>query len=125
MFHGPKKQQGMTGLGWMTVIFLICFFAFVGIKIFPVYMENHSVKSIIKAVEQEPNVVRKSSGAVRTMIKKRLLINGIRDLKNENIIIKKFAGVLSVKIEYEVRRPLFGNLDVVMSFKDEFELSSR
>lgn len=125
MFHGPKKQRGMTGLGWMTVIFLICFFAFVGIKISPVYMENYSVKSIIKAVEQEPNLAKKSSGAVRTMIKKRLVINGIRDLKNENIIIKKFAGVLSVKIEYEVRRSLFGNLDVVMSFKDEFELTSR
>ncbi len=125
MFHGPKKQQGMTGLGWMTVIFLICFFAFVGIKLLPVYMENYSVKSIIKAVEQEPNIAKKSAAAVRALINKRLLINGIRDIKKEHISIKKFAGVLSVKIEYEVRKPLFGNMDAVMSFKDEFELASR
>ncbi len=125
MFHGLKKQRGMTGLGWLMVIFLICFFAFIGIKLFPVYMENYSIKNIVKAVKQEPNIAKKSSGAVRTMIRKRLIINSIRDLKNENIIIKKFAGVLSVKIEYEVRKPLFGNLDVVMSFKDEFELTAR
>ncbi len=125
MFHGPKKQQGMTGLGWMTVIFLICFFAFVGIKLLPVYMENYSVKSIIKAVKQEPNIAKKSAAAVRALINKRLLINGIRDIKKEHISIKKFAGVLSVKIEYEVRKPLFGNMDAVMSFKDEFELASR
>ncbi len=125
MFHGPKKQRGMTGLGWMTVIFLICFFAFVGIKLLPVYMENYSVKSIVEAVKQEPNITKKSSGAVRAMIKKRLLINGIRDINNEHITVKKFGGALSVKIEYEVRRPLFGNMDAVMSFKDEFELAGR
>jgi len=125
MFRGPKKQQGMTGLGWMMVIFLICFFAFVGIKLFPVYMENYSIKSIVKDVKQEPNIGKKSTGEVRTMIQKRLIINSIRDLKKEHIIIKKFAGTLSVKIEYEVRRPMFGNLDVVMSFKDEFEMAAR
>jgi len=125
MFQGPKKQRGMTGLGWMMVIFLICFFSFVGIKLFPVYMENYSVKSIVKDLKQEPNFAKKSSGEVRNMINKRLIINSIRDLKKEHITIKKFAGVLSVKIEYEVRKPLFGNLDVVMSFKDEFELAAR
>ncbi len=124
MFRGPKKQRGMTGLGWLMVIFLICFFSFVGIKLFPVYMENYSIKGIVKAVKQEPNIAKKSTGEVRTMIRKRLLINSIRDLKKEHIIIKKFAGNLSVKIEYEVRKPLFGNLDVVMSFKDEFEMAA-
>jgi len=125
MFRGPKKQQGMTGLGWMMVIFLICFFAFIGIKLFPVYMENYSVKNIVKDVQQEPNIAKKSAGEVRTMIRKRLTINSIRDLKKENIIVKKFAGTLSVKIEYEVRRQMFGNLDVVMSFSDEFEMAAR
>ena len=125
MFQGLKKQRGMTGLGWMMVIFLICFFAFVGIKLFPVYMENYSIKSIVKDVKQEPNIAKKSTGEIRTLIRKRLIINSIRDLKKEHIIIKKFAGNLSVKIEYEVRKPLFGNLDVVMSFSDEFETEAR
>ena len=125
MFRGPKKQRGMTGIGWLTVIFLICFFAFVGITLFPVYMENFSIKSIVEDVKKEPNVNKKSTGEVRTMINKRLTINGIRGLKKEHITIKKFAGVLSVKIEYEVRKPLFGNLDVVMSFKDELEMEAR
>jgi hypothetical protein len=124
MFKGPKKQRGMTGLGWLLVIFLICFFSFVGITLFPVYMENYSIKSVVEAVKQEPNVAKKSTSQIRTMIRKRLIINSIRDLKKEHIIIKKFAGNLTVKIEYEVRKPLFGNLDVVMAFKDEFEMAA-
>jgi len=125
MFQGPKKQRGMTGLGWMMVIFLICFFSFIGIKLFPVYMENYSIKSIVKDVQKEPNIAKKNTGEIRTLIRKRLIVNSIRDLKKEHIIVKKFSGKLSVKIEYEVRRALFGNLDVVMSFKDEFEMEER
>ena len=124
MFRSLKKQQGMTGIGVLMIVFLICFFSFITIKIVPVYLDNYSVKSIVKALKEEPNIAKKSTNAVRTMIMKRLRINGILDLKKENIKVKKFAGKLDVSIEYQIRRPLFGNLDVLISFKDAMQVAS-
>jgi len=114
----------MTGLGWLMVLFLIGFFSFLTIKILPIYMENHSVKGIIKALKADPLTAKMSSSAVRTSIMKRLLINGIRDMKREHIKIKKSGGQLDVSIEYEVRRPLFKNIAVIVSFKDSMKAVS-
>jgi hypothetical protein len=40
------------------------------------------------------------------------------------IEISKKPGVLNVTIDYFVRKPMVGNIDVVMTFKEEIELVS-
>ncbi len=124
MLHGLKKQQGMTGLGWLTILFLIGFFAFLGVKIIPIYLENYQVKSVVKSLKQEPMITKKTVGEIRKLIKKRLKINSVYDLKKENIKIKKSGGLLTVEIAYEVRKPMLSNIFVVVSFSDKVELVS-
>ena len=124
MLRGLKKQRGMTGLGWLTIMFLIGFFAFLGVKIIPTFLENYQVKSVVKSLREEPMITKKSVGEIRKLIKKRLTINSVYDLKKEDIKIKKSGGVTTVEIAYEVRKPMVSNIFVVIAFSDKVELVS-
>ena len=119
-----KNQAGMTGLGWLTVIALVLFFALLIVKLVPTYIEHHSIKTVLHSLEEEPLITQNTPKQVRELITKRLKINSVYDMDPKSITISKSEGVLKVAIAYEVRKPMFGNIDVVMTFSDEVELVS-
>ncbi|HEB97056.1 MAG TPA: DUF4845 domain-containing protein [Sedimenticola thiotaurini] len=118
------RQRGMTGVGWLTVLALIGFFAMLILKLAPVYMEHYSVKTVLASLKEEPLITTRSVAEVRRLLKKRLTINGVYDMKKEAMKIKKEGGVMRVRIAYEVRKHMVGNVDVVISFDDQVELVS-
>jgi hypothetical protein len=124
MLRTKSRQNGMTGLGWLTVLFLIGFFAMLTFKLAPTYLENYSVKTVLKSLEEEPLITQQSKKEIRNMISSRLITNGVRDVKNDMIEISKKPGVLNVTIDYFVRKSMVGNIDVIMTFKEEIELVS-
>ena len=124
MNHALSQQKGMTGLGWLTVLALIGFFALLTLKIVPIYLEYYSVKSTLKSLETEPLVTKKSPAEIKKLLKKRLNINYVSGLPKDAFKIKKSSGVLKVNLDYQVRKNLFGNIDLLVSFKDDIELVS-
>ncbi|MCP4992828.1 MAG: DUF4845 domain-containing protein [Gammaproteobacteria bacterium] len=119
-----NKQHGMTGMGWLTVLFLIGFFALLTFKIAPIYLENYSVKSILHSFEDEPLITKKSKRDIRRMFMARLNTNGVRDIKKEAIKIDKKPGILKIGIAYYVQKNMMGNIDILVKFGDEIELVS-
>lgn len=119
-----SKQKGMTLTGWMTVVALILFFALLGMKIIPIYLENLTVKDVIESLKDEPLITKKSSVQVRDMVMKRLDINGVYDLKKEHVTVKKSPGVMKVDVTYTVQKKLAGNMDILISFSEKVELVS-
>lgn len=119
-----SKQKGMTGLGWLTILALIGFFALLTLKIAPIYLDYYSVKSTLKSLEKEPLITKKSPAEIKKLIKKRLNINYVTDLPKDAFKIKKSPGILKVDLDYEVRKELFGNIDLLVTFKDNVELVS-
>ncbi len=119
-----QRQRGMTSMGWLIVLALIGFFSLLTIKMAPVYLEHYSIKTVLKSLRDEPNITRKTTGEVRRLIMKRLDINGVYDLDSKAVRVKRDDGVMHVDITYEVRKPMMGNVDVVMAFSDQVELIS-
>ncbi len=124
MRQNIKRQHGMTGMGWLTVLFLIGFFALLTFKLVPIYLENSTVKSILHSLEDEPLITKTSKGEVLSMIQKRLLTNGIRDMARDSIKIENSDGVLTVNIAYDVRKNMVGNVDVIVTFDDHVRIIS-
>jgi len=118
----PRAQRGMTGLGWLTVIALVLFFALLIVKLVPSYIEHYEIKTVLHSLKEDPLVTHKSPQEIRKILRRRLKINSVYDMKPESIHIEKSSGVLRVEIAYEVRKPMFGNVDVVMTFDDKLEL---
>ncbi len=117
-----SKQRGMTGLGWLTVLALIAFFSLLILKLAPIYLDHYSVASTVRSLEKEPLITRKSPGEIRKLIKKRLSINYVSDLPKDAIKIKKTPGLLKVDVNYQVKKPLFGNIELLVTFVEHIEL---
>ncbi|MCB1860237.1 MAG: DUF4845 domain-containing protein [Gammaproteobacteria bacterium] len=116
------RQGGMTGTGWLVVLALIGFFSMLVIKLAPVYMEHYSVKTVLESLKEEPLITQKSVGEIRTMIQRRLKVNGVYDMSNDAIKIKQEGGVTHVDVSYQVTRHMAGNVDVLLTFSDNIQL---
>ena len=52
-------------------------------------------------------------------MKRRLKINGVYDFNvKDNVKVTREKGRTTVRVKYEVRRPVVGNVDVVVYFDD-------
>ncbi len=118
----PPRQRGMTLIGWATVLGLIAFFVLLTLRVLPIYMEHHKVKSTLKSLEDEPYVTQKSNQEIWKLLSNRFYINDVKIVTSDHVVIEKGHGKMHITIAYERREKVIGNLDVVVSFEDELDL---
>lgn len=110
-----RRQSGMTLTGMIMVLAVAGFFAYVGMKLFPMYSEYSGVKESMEQVAAMPNSARMGKTQIIDLLYRRFNISYVESVKPEHITIDPKAGP-SLRIAYEVRRPLMHNLDVVGKF---------
>lgn len=115
----PKRQQGITFISWLVVLGIAGFFAVIGFALAPVYIEHYSIKHVLVSFENEPDLQKKDNATIRELMKRRLKINGVYDFNvRDNVKITHDKGHTTVRVAYEVRKPIMGNVDVVVHFDD-------
>jgi len=117
-----KQQQGVTGIGWLIILGLIAFFVFIGLRLFPIYMENFNVVTSLKSLEKEPQVTKRSKADVQTLIMKRFQINDVKNATRKDVSVSKRSGVLLVSVKYDVKTKLFGPLSLIAEFDESVEV---
>ncbi|WNH53020.1 DUF4845 domain-containing protein [Stenotrophomonas oahuensis] len=118
-----KTQRGMTLTSFLVVAIVVGFGLYVAMKLFPMYQEYYSVKAALKGVAQEPGVASMEPGKVQDLFFRRLYINYSENVKPANVKMQRVNGGWNMTVNYEVRRPLVGNLDVVGKFDTQQELT--
>jgi len=118
-----KKQRGMTLIGFIIVLGFVLFLSFIGMKIAPIYLEYYSVVSSMNGVAKERGSARLSPYDIRVKILNRLYMSySAENVKEQNIKLVRRNGVY-LRIAYEVRKPVIGNLDVMATFDRSVRLS--
>jgi len=112
-----KTQQGITLLGFIIVLGVVGLFAYVGMKLFPMYSEYYSVRSALKGLANEPGIANTEPRRIQDLFFRRLYVNYSENVKPEHVKIKRVGAGWQIDVKYEVRRPLMGNLDVVGRFE--------
>jgi len=118
-----SKQNGFTLIGLILILGLVGIVTLSVIKVFPVYMEHMSVKTAMEAIETDHNLKKMSVGQIRALFGKKLDMNQVTSINAKNAKIGRGIGELTFKIEYEVRKEYIGNIDIILSFKDQFEVA--
>ena len=119
-----KKQEGMTGIAIAAILVMLAFFALIAMRLFPVYMEHFSVTTHLENLAADGDTKKMSDKEIWGKLQKTFQIDNVDNVKNEDIIIERFeGGGMTVTIEYEVRTPGLGNVDLVAVFSDEAEVN--
>lgn len=111
-----RTQRGITLLGFIIVLGLIGFFAYVGMKLFPMYSEYYSVKSALKGMASDPDTAAADPARIQELFFRRMMIDYTSNVKPEHLKISRADNGWLMDVQYEVRRPLLFNLDVVGKF---------
>jgi len=120
-----RKQSGMTLIGFLIVLAVVGFAAYIGMKLFPMYQEYYSVRAAMKGLAAEPGIGDMDPSKIQDLMSRRLSIDYVDSVKSRDFKIERMEGGWLLKVDYEVRRPLVGNLDIVGKFNSSQELTRR
>jgi len=118
-----RNQGGMTLLSFIVVLAVVGFFLYIGMQLFPMYQEYYSVRQAMKGVANEPGSGDMDPGRAKDLFFRRLDINYSDSVKKENVTFERIGNGWRMNVNYEVRRSLVGNLDVVGKFDASQDLS--
>lgn len=114
-----RSQRGITLIGFVFILAVVGIFAYLGMKVFPIYEQFFSVRSAMKGVASEPGVGEMDPAKIRDLFFRRLYVNyADDDLKPENVKVERKDDGYSLTVQYELRRPLVANLDIVGNFNE-------
>ena len=122
---GRRRQRGLTMVSWMFILAVGVFFALLAIKMVPTYLEYFSIKKILTKMEDDRSLRKMSVGELRTQFKRSLRINSVYNFDMKDFKVIRDGERNLVKVEYEVRKPVAGNVAVVMSFDSQITIPVR
>ena len=122
-----RVQSGITLIGFVIVLMLLGFFAFLFMKLYPPYYEFYNVVAAMEAIKKEPAVARWSPADIMKSLDKRMYINYVDEkyVNKRNFQIKKIAGGYTLAVKYERREHVAFNLDYVAMFERTVQLGSK
>lgn len=117
------RQRGITLLGFIVVLAVVGFFAFLAMRLFPVYSEYYSVVSAMKGLQSEPGIGQMTPERIRSLLNNRFYISYVESVKPNHVKITPSGNGYNLSIKYEVRRPMAYNVDFVAKFDKTVELT--
>ena len=116
----PSPQRGISMIGWAVILLVVVVLGTAAFRMVPAYMENNTIGTSIRSLMQDSKTALMSPREVRDALSKRFTINQVNVIKVDDLGISKEGGILKVSTDYEVREPLFYNVSIVMTFKEDF-----
>jgi len=121
--NGMARQRGISMMGALTMLVIGAFAVVIFMKVVPIYLNYYQVYTALEGLKSEPGITSESKSEIMNRIEKRFDISQIYSPDPHDVIkIDKRGGVTSVKLAYEDRRELLGNLEVVAVFERDFNL---
>lgn len=120
-----RKQSGMTMLGFLITLGVVMFFLYCGMKVVPMYTEYYSVKKALAGLAEEPGIGAKSKEQVHMLFYRRLKMSYANEVPKDALKIESTDQGLKLTVDYEQRKELIANTDIVGKFHAEQELSRR
>ncbi|HEY5804399.1 MAG TPA: DUF4845 domain-containing protein [Lysobacter sp.] len=118
-----RTQSGMTLIGFVIALAVAGVFIYMGMKLVPMYSEYYAVKEALRELSKESGIAQKDPGSIKDLFFRRLYISYAENVKPENVKIARKDSGYTMSVDYEVRRPLIANIDVVGHFTAEQLLS--
>jgi hypothetical protein len=120
-----RKVKGITLIGFAMVLGVLGFFAYLAMRLIPMYIEYFGVLKAMEQVRQEPGAGQKSLAEIRGDLNFKFNTQYVDDasVPPTAITLKREAGASTLRVAYEKRVPFLYNLDIIGSFDKSVNLS--
>lgn len=116
-----SRQTGASLLSIMIVLIIGGVFFSVGFKLYPAYFDYKLVDSVLTDVSTDQDELSKPLIRLRQDLAKKFRINQVKLPEKDSIVVRQEKGMIYFDLDYEVRVPMFYNVDAVVSFNKQYE----
>jgi hypothetical protein len=126
-----RCQRGASLLGLLFWAVVVGAAALVVMKLFPLYNERWKVVAAMHAVAAQPGVAEMSVHDIRKFVLRNFEISELRHFDDRNLpkaltVERDEASKGRVMhFAYEIRRPFFGDLDIVLKLDERMPLPGK
>lgn len=113
-----RQQLGMSSLGFFCVVLFAATFIKVAAVTSTPYFDFYNTDKAIDSLFRDGRT--KSIEDFKRGLSNRFSVNNIRDKTPDDFSYSFEDKKLIVTVDYEVRKPFMGNIDVVMRFKKTY-----
>lgn len=122
-----QRQGGLSFIGMLIVCAVLVFAALVAMKLWPLYNEKFKMVQSMEAVAGEANIRNGTLYDIKSALMRNFDVQDVDEFNMQNIgsaltVTKNPDGSRTMNINYEIRGPLFGELDVVLKFDHSVEI---
>ncbi|GMV28844.1 MAG: hypothetical protein AMXMBFR59_09690 [Rhodanobacteraceae bacterium] len=120
-----QSQRGITFIGFVVVLCVVGFFAYVAMKLVPVYSEYMGVVKSMNQLLTEPGIGSKDVGEIRQLLDTKFSIQYVDEntVPPQNIQLKRQSGAASLRVFYDKRIDFIYNVDLLVSFDKTINLT--
>jgi hypothetical protein len=121
-----RNTRGITLIGFVFLLGIAGFFAYMAMRLVPMYIEYFGVLKAMEMVKNEPGSAQKSLDEVRRemMLKFNTQYVDEADVPPQAIQIRREGGAATLRVAYEKRVPFIYNIDLVATFDKSVNLSN-
>jgi hypothetical protein len=113
-----RRQRGVTMIGWVFLLTPVAIVLYAGIRVGPEYLNYYKVVQALKTTAtQLKSDETLSPASIRASLEKRFDTGYIDEPKAADIEIAKADAGWQMTADYEKAVPMFGNLFLLMEFK--------
>ncbi|MDF0751944.1 DUF4845 domain-containing protein [Marinobacter sp. 71-i] len=119
------KQSGASAIVIMIMVLFFGGLLTLVIKLGPAYLDDITIQEALESLDGTEDLSSMGPSQVRSLINKRLSVNNVRGFDAKNITVEKDGDLVVINVDYEVRNNLFRNVDTVIHFQHEYEMTGK
>lgn len=119
-----SSYKGQRGYSFYSVLFVILVGGAVfsiGFKLYPPYFDYATIDKVLTNVINSPEELGKHPKILKKDLAKKWSVNQIRLPHKNALVIRRHEGFVIITLNYEVRVPMFLNVDAMVKFDKEYK----
>jgi hypothetical protein len=110
-----SRQGGATFLGILTIVSILLFAVYGGIRLFPLYKENWSINNILEQTGKKLGASATHS-EIRLELSRRWATDYVSTLQPKDIEIIRVGNATALRAQYRAEAKFIANVSLVVDF---------
>ncbi|MGA9342878.1 MAG: DUF4845 domain-containing protein [Rhodanobacteraceae bacterium] len=121
-----RKVLGITMIGFLIILIMVGFFAYLAMRLVPVYTEYFGVVKALEQERNEPGAAQKSLYDLRRDLNLKFDTQYVdeTDVPAEAITLTRATTGATLRVHYERRVPFIYNIELLVTFDKAVLLSN-
>ena len=113
---GKHRQRGATFIGMVTIIAILGFGLYAGIRLVPLYLEYMNVVRALEQVSADYSGQSTNANTIRVALGRRWEVEDIKSLDPKDIDIHKEGDEFIMNAVYRAEAPFVANVSLAVDF---------